>query len=103
MFKETDAGPMLINVLMIVLGVMFVLWVTTLTKQEVDQLMNGTFKVIALIAMQPGLFLTANLLTQEDKHWKVKARNGLLAIVFAILLPLQLLAWIYQHFFGITL
>lgn len=100
MLEEKDAGPMLVNILLIVVGVVFMVWISTMTKEEITRLANGAFGILALIVIQPGVLLTAKFLAQEGKPWKSKLRSSVLALAFGSILPFELLAWTHQHAFG---
>lgn len=98
MFNEKDIGPMLVNLLLIVIGVIFAVWLTTISKEEMSGLVNGLTGILTLLLIQPGIFITAKALSKEGIPLRVKIRNALLAILLGIILPIRIISWIQLNF-----
>lgn len=98
MLSKNDAGPMLINLLLIVVGVAVAVWLSTLSQRDLNRVADLSLNWIAILLAQPGVFLAAKIATHNQLTWKRRiAYGGAVFLLLGWAFPAALSAWLSQY------
>lgn len=102
MLTNEDTGSLILAVVLILVGVPFALWFLSAPHDVQALVLERSYGIAAICAVQPGILFTAKYLADwpnaaEPAPSRTRLTKAGLAILLGILLPLELVTVIFSY------
>lgn len=100
MLKRNDAGPMFTGIVLIIVGVLFAIWLSTMSHDILNRVVDTGLVAFTMLLGQPGVFLAFMIMTKDKWSWKKRvAIGGVTFILLAAAIPMVVSALLSPYIF----